>query len=137
MIHQEKRHPTDKTAILFYSRILQVGSAIILVIIYFHLIPILRPIGTALLTSAGILSLIVSLAAQKTLGNIIAGITLLFYRPFQVGDRIQVSAPTGMKSGTVEMIDLGYTILVNEDLHKIIIPNSILYESVIINLGHE
>jgi len=137
MIHQEKRHPTDKTAILFYARILQVGSAVILVIIYFHLVPSLRPIGTALLTSAGILSLIASLAAQKTLGNIIAGITLLFYRPFQVGDRIQVSAPTGMKSGTVEMIDLGYTILVNEDLHKIIIPNSILYESVIINLGHE
>lgn len=137
MINHEKWHSTDKTAILFYARILQLGSIIILVIIYFHLIPSLRSIGTALLASAGIVSVVGGLAAQKTLGNIVAGISLLFYRPFRVGDRIQISAPTGVETGTVEMIDLGYTILISKDNRKIYIPNNILYESVIINLGHD
>lgn len=135
MISHAQKHSADKTAIIFYSRILQIGSFILILILYFHLIPSLRSVGTALLASAGVFSLIGGIAAQKSLGNIIAGISLLFYRPFRVGDKIQVSAPSGVETGIVDMIDLSYTILHSSDNRKIIIPNNILYESVIINLG--
>ena len=41
---------------------------------------------------------------RNTLGNLIAGMTLLLYRPFQVGDRVQAIAPTGLETGVVEVI---------------------------------
>jgi small conductance mechanosensitive channel len=53
-------------------------------LIYVHLIPTLRHVGTALLASAGVISLVVGIAAQNTLGQLIAGLALLFYRPFEM-----------------------------------------------------
>jgi len=94
-------------------------------------------IGTVLLASASAVSIIGGFAAQKTLGNLLAGLSLLIYRPFRLGDRIQVSAPTGVETGIVNMIGLGYTILLSSDNRKIIIPYNILYDSVIINLGQK
>jgi small-conductance mechanosensitive channel len=134
ILAREFRHPNDKTMILFYSRLLQGIDYVVLLIVYFHLIPALQSVGTALLTSASVLSVIVGLAAQKTLGNIFAGMALLVYRPFSVGDVIQVSAPTGVETGVVQTIDLAYTILLSSDNRKVIVPNNILYDSVTINI---
>ena len=53
----------------------------------------LRGLGTAWLTSAGVAAVVVGLAAQNTLGNLIAGVSLVLYRPFHLGDHLQVSVP--------------------------------------------
>jgi small conductance mechanosensitive channel len=79
-------------------------------------------------------SVVLGLAAQNTLGNLIAGMTLLLYRPFQVGDRVQVSAPTGLETGVVEVITLGYTILRTGDNRRIVVPNSAMANQVTVNL---
>jgi small conductance mechanosensitive channel len=50
-----------------------------------------------------------------TLGNLVAGISLLLYRPFKLGDRLQVLAPTGVETGTVENLTRGYTLLKTDD----------------------
>ncbi len=73
--------------------------------------PSLRSLETALLTGASVASIVVGLAAQNTLGSLIAGVSLLLYRPFEVGDRAQIAAPTGVETGVVERLTLGYTIL--------------------------
>jgi small-conductance mechanosensitive channel len=75
------------------------------------------------------------LAAQSTLGNLIAGISLVLYRPFKIGDRVQVSAPTGLETGLVVNIDLGYTILRTADQRLLVIPNSIMASQASINLS--
>ena len=76
----------------------------------------------------------IGLAAQNTLGNVIAGISLLLYRPFVVGDRVQVSAPTGLEIGVVESITLGYTVLKTYDNRRVVVPNSAMASQVTINL---
>ena len=137
IITREQRHPNDQTAIMFIAQLLQVGSFVVAAILYFHLIPALKSFGTALLTTASVISIVVGLAAQNTLGNLIAGVSLLLYRPFRLGDRIQVSAPTGVETGIVRTLSLGYTMLESLDNRKIIIPNSVMSNNVIINLGQK
>ena len=78
----------------------------------------------ALLAGVSVVSVIFGLAAQNTLGNLVAGIAVLLYRPFRVGDLIQVTAPRGNEIGEVESISLGYTILVTSDHRRVMVPNS-------------
>jgi small-conductance mechanosensitive channel len=80
-------------------------------ILYAHLVPGLRALGTALLTGASVLSIVIGIAAQGTLGNLVAGLALLLYQPFDVGDELQVNTPRGAVSGTCVSRTLGYTIL--------------------------
>jgi small conductance mechanosensitive channel len=102
--HQLGSHPRlfiDRTAASFLGQLLQVACFLIAATFYAHLIPLFHKLGNALLASASIVSLILGLAAQSTLGNLIAGIALLLYRPFAIGDVLVVNAPTGKEIGTV------------------------------------
>jgi small conductance mechanosensitive channel len=104
-------------------------------ILYLHLVPALRSLGTAILTTASVASIVIGLAAQNTLGNLISGVSLLLYRPVKLGDLVRVDAPTGQESGVVEAITLGYTTLLSSNDQKIVIPNSVMASNVIVNLG--
>src|SRR4030095_9371845 len=64
-----------------------------------------------MLTGAGVVSVILGLAAQSTLGNLIAGVAFLLYRPFRVGDRLRMMVPEGAVTAVVEELTLGYTFL--------------------------
>ena len=131
---RDRRGLVDRTAAPFVVQLLRVLMYVIALLIYVHLVPELRGIGTALLAGAGVASIVLGLAAQNTLGNLIAGMTLLLYRPFQVGDRVQVTAPTGLETGVVEVITLGYTILRTGDNRRIVVPNSAMANQVTVNL---
>jgi small conductance mechanosensitive channel len=125
----------DRTTISFLQ---QFGSAliwVIMLILYAHLIPVLRSMGTALLAGASIASVVIGLAAQSTLGNLVAGISITIYRPFRLGDTIQVAAPTGTEIGVVEMLSLGYTTLRTADGRFVIVPNALAASQVSINLS--
>ena len=125
----------DRTTISFLQ---QFGTALIWVIVlilYAHLIPVLRSMGTALLAGASIASVVIGLAAQSTLGNLVAGISITIYRPFRLGDTIQIAAPTGTEIGVVEIISLGYTTLRTADGRLIVVPNALAASQVSINLS--
>lgn len=125
----------DRTTISFAQ---QFGTAliwVIMLILYAHLIPVLRAMGTALLAGASVASVVIGLAAQSTLGNLVAGVAITLYRPFRLGDSLQVAAPTGTEIGTVEMISLGYTTLRAADGRAIVLPNSLVAGQATINLS--
>ena len=102
---------------------------------YAHLIPALQSMGHAWLASVGVVSVVFGLAAQNTLGNLIAGISLLLYRPFSLGDHMQVTAPTGVETGVVESLNLGYTVLCTPDNRRIVIPNNAMASQTCVNLS--
>ncbi len=130
-----RRDRADPTAVLFLRPLSQLVLWIVLLVAYAHLIPSLRALGTALLAGASVISIVLGVAAQNTLGNLIAGIALLVYRPFRVGDRIQVLAPTGTETGTVESVSLGYTVLQTFDNRRVVLPNSQAGSQTTINLS--
>ena len=73
-----------------------------------------------LLTTFGVGSLVLGLALQDTLGNLFAGLSLVFERPIAVGDWIQV----GDQVGRVQQINWRSTRIVTRELTEITIPNS-------------
>ena len=100
------------------------------IIYIFYEIPSFRSLGTALFAGAGILAAIIGFASQKAFSNIISGIFILLFRPFKIGDLIEVSSA---KSGLVEDITLRHTVLRDFENRRIVIPNSIISDETIIN----
>jgi small conductance mechanosensitive channel len=127
----------DRTTINFLAQVAQIGVWLVAFIHYAYLVPALSHLGTAWLTSVSVLSVIMGLAAQSTLGNLIAGFSLILYRPFKLGDRLQVNAPTGLEAGVVESLGLGYTVLKTDDNRRIVVPNSIIASQTTVNLTGE
>ena len=125
----------DRTTMTFLQQVGVVAIWVVMLILYAHLIPVLRSLGTALLAGASIASVVIGLAAQSTLGNLVAGIAITLYRPFRLGDRLQVTAPTGTEIGNVEMLSLGYTTLRTDDGRFVVLPNSVAASQVVINLS--
>jgi len=125
----------DRTGIQFLMQVSQVLVFLCALVLYAHLIPALHHIATALLTGVSVASVVIGIAAQPTLGNVIAGFALLLYRPFRIGDRVQLAGPPGLMTGRVESLSLGYTIVRADDGRKVIVPNSTMASQVTINLN--
>ncbi|MCA0244755.1 MAG: mechanosensitive ion channel family protein [Proteobacteria bacterium] len=128
------KHLSDVTALQFVSALAQTGTYLIAFVLYAHLIPELRALGTALLAGVSVVSVVVGMAAQSTLGNLIAGFSLVLYRQVRVGDRIQLSSPVGTSTGTVQTISLGFTVLRDDQHDELIVPNSTMMGSTLIRL---
>jgi small-conductance mechanosensitive channel len=134
VLQRDKRGLIDHTTVSFLAQLAQTGIYVFAFISYAHLVPMLNHLGTAWLTSVGVASVVFGLAAQNTLGNLIAGISLLLYQPFKLGDRIQVMAPTGLETGVVESLTLGYTVLQTADRRRVVVPNSVMASQTTVNL---
>lgn len=127
-------HFTDVTGIAFASAFAQVIVFLIGFILYARLIPALHSLGTTLLAGVSVVSVVLGLAAQSTLSNLIAGFSLVLYRPISIGDKVQLSTPKGLVTAEVEQISLGYSHLRDTDDQEIIVPNSVMISSVIIRM---
>ncbi len=80
----------------------------------------------AVFASAG---LAVGLALQGSLANFASGVLLLFFRPFELDDVVNIAD----KTGKITDIGLFATTMMTPDNHKIIVPNSQVYSGVITN----
>lgn len=129
-----ERDHFDRTGVRFLAQLARFAVYIVAFIAYAHLVPAFSGMGVAGLASVSVISVILGLAAQNTLGNLIAGISLLLYRPFRLGDRLQLTAPTGLETGTVESLTLGHTWLRTDDNRRIVIPNSLMASQTTINM---
>jgi small-conductance mechanosensitive channel len=82
-------------------------------------IPQVQAVAGTILASSAVIALVVGFAAQTTLANFIAGILVAFTQPLRLGDRVEVAGA----AGTVEEIDLTYTILRAPDGSRFFVPN--------------
>ncbi|MDX2147906.1 MAG: mechanosensitive ion channel [Planctomycetota bacterium] len=80
----------------------------------------------------GAVGLAIGLGFQGSLGNLAAGVMLLVFRPFKIGDAVVIGGQTGIIDG----IDLFTTNLDTFDMRRIILPNSSIFGSVIENSTH-
>ncbi|MDP6962617.1 MAG: mechanosensitive ion channel [Planctomycetota bacterium] len=80
----------------------------------------------------GAMGLAVGMALQGTLGHFASGVMLLIFRPFKVGDTINVAGV----SGVVFEIDLFSTAIDTFDNRRLIVPNSNVFGKTIENLSH-
>jgi small conductance mechanosensitive channel len=84
-----------------------------------------------LITGLGVLGAGVALAMQGVLGNLAAGLTIIFTKPFRVGEYVSMVG----EEGRVEAIELFVTRLSHPDLSSVIIPNRKIVGEILHNYG--
>ncbi|HTI66692.1 MAG TPA: mechanosensitive ion channel domain-containing protein [Caulobacteraceae bacterium] len=102
------------------------------VVVVIGIIAVLRRLGvetTSIITVLGAASLAVGLALQGTLSNVAAGVMVLIFRPYRVGDQVTLAGKTGM----VKHFDLFNTELRDLDNLKIVVPNGKAFGDVVVN----
>lgn len=87
---------------------------------------------TSLVAVLGAAGLAIGLAMQGTLSNVAAGVMLLVFRPFSVGQFVSVAG----ESGTVKAVTLFTTALDTPDNVRIIIPNSAVWGASVTNFSY-
>ncbi len=122
-----KRLKTDP-AIISFS-----GTLVYVLILVFTVVAALANLGvemTSFIALIGAAGLAIGFALQGTLGNFAAGILILIFRPFRIGDWISAAGVLGK----VSEIQIFETILVTADNIRITVPNGKIYGDVIENI---
>lgn len=107
-----------RTQLSLVRRLLVVLIAVFAIGAVLFTFPSVRAIGTSVLASAGIVSIIAGLAAQSTLGNLIAGIQLAFSDAVRVGDVVVVEG----EWGRIGEITLSYVVVNIWDERRLVLP---------------
>lgn len=85
------------------------------------------------LVGAGFLGIVLGMAARQTLGSLIAGFVLMFSRPFEIGDWVQI----GEEEGFITEITIMNTHMRNFDGEYVVIPNDNVTDDAITNRTRE
>jgi small conductance mechanosensitive channel len=116
----------DRTVAAFLSSLVRYALLAVTLVLILQVVGIQ---ATSLVAVIGASSLAIGLALQGTLSNMAAGVMLLIFRPFKLGDSIEVAG----KSGTVQNLNLFFTELAGGDHVQILIPNGQVWGQAMIN----
>jgi small conductance mechanosensitive channel len=120
----------DPTRFKFFMNAISVAIWIMALAAIVLLIPKLKALAITMFAGAGIMVMMIGLAAQQAFSNIISGIFIVIFKPFRVGDIITIGT-SGM--GIVEDITLRHTMIKSFENKRIIIPNSVISTETIVN----
>lgn len=126
---QMKRRSFDDTVIKFVRSMVSIGL---------KLLVILAAVGqvgievTGFIAVLGALTFAIGFALQGTLAHFAAGVMLLFFRPYRVGDLVTIG---GGETGTVVELGIFNTVLATLDNKRVIIPNGTVASNIITNIS--
>jgi small-conductance mechanosensitive channel len=127
-----RRRPLAPEAVTRYRIFRRTVTVIILAVGLFSAllaIPEVRAVAGGLLASSALLGVVLGFAAQRTLGNFVAGILIALAQPVRIGDRVEYDGTPGV----VEEIGLTYTFIRAADRRRIVVPNEKLASDTIVN----
>lgn len=107
-----------RTQIVVLHRLTLVAIGVLAIGLALFTFPAMRAVGTSVLASAGIVSIVAGLAAQSILGNLIAGIQLAFTDAVRVGDVVVVEG----EWGRIGEINLSYVVVYIWDERRLVLP---------------
>jgi small-conductance mechanosensitive channel len=113
------------TQIRVIERIIIIAILILAVAAALMSFPKIKQLGVSLLASAGIFGIVLGFAAQKTLGNIVAGIQIAMAQPIRLDDVVIVEN----EWGRIEEINLIYVVVKIWDQRRLVIPISYFIEN--------
>ena len=123
-----KRENVDSTLGNFFASIVRWGLTAAVVIAVLSVFGVQVASFAAIL---GALTLAIGLSMQGALGNIASGVMIMLFRPYKLGDYIDVAG----KAGTVKDINLFQTVLATVDNVKIMVPNGQAISGTITNFS--
>ena len=123
---------TDPTRYKFFKHILTATITMVGLGLAIYSIPTLKALAISLFAGAGIIAVIIGFASQAAFSNIVSGVFIVIFRPFGIGDRINIAGNAEF-SGVVEDITLRHTIIRNYENRMVIMPNSVISNETVIN----
>ena len=121
-----ERSSIDETLVPFLSNLVYYLALAVVVIAVLNLFGIQTASVIAVFAATG---LAIGLAMQGTLSNFAAGVMLLIFRPFRIGDFVEVAGT----AGSVQEIGIFSSVLHTPDNVKITVPNSAIYGDTVKN----
>ena len=121
-----QKQEVDKTLETFVCNLVRIALLVVVVITAISALGIETTSFIAIFGAAG---LAVGLALQGSLSNFAAGVLIVLFRPYRVGNYVEAAGV----SGTIEQVQILTTILVTPDNKQIIVPNSQIMNSIITN----
>ena len=106
------------TQVLYIKRVVTFLAVIIAFAFVLFQFERVRELGTGLLASAGVAGIIIGVAAQKSLSNLLAGFQIAFTQPLRIDDQVVISG----EFGRVEEITLTYVVIKIWDERRLIVP---------------
>ena len=125
-----EREPGLRTTFSFFRRLLL--AAVVLVgvsAVTFSSFPAVGGVISSLFIAAGFASIVIGLAAQSSISNIISGMVVSVFQPFKIGDGLMFRNDFCF----VEDVKLVHTVLRTWDNRRLMVPNSVLMSEVIVN----
>jgi small-conductance mechanosensitive channel len=129
-INRRDKQSIDKTNLIFLRNVVIYTTYTVGFLSMFNQIPGMQQLSKTLLTGAGILAAAVGFGSQQAISNIVSGIFMVLFKPFRVGDYIDMG---GANAGTVVDISLRHTTIRNSENRMIIVPNNVLNNQSIVN----
>jgi len=118
--HDPARARRVKTQLTLIQRLVTAVVVVIAVSSMLLQFPAMKALGTSMLASAGVLGIVAGIAAQSTLGNLFAGLSIAFGDMVRIGDEVVVDG----ELGTVDEITVSYLVLRTWDERRITMPVS-------------
>jgi small conductance mechanosensitive channel len=125
-LERQQMEPPVRTLLVRVARLLMIIFTLLMSLDTLH-VKI-----TTLVAGIGVIGVGTGLALQGVLSNIVAGLTIIFTKPFRVGEYIEVSGVHGQ----VKAIDLSATVLTHSDLSTVVVPNKKIVGEILHNYGN-
>jgi len=120
------RTPVDRTLARFLTNLLRMGLLTLLVLMALQMLKIETTSLVAVLGAAGFA---VGFALKHSLGNFAAGVLIMIFRPFKVGDQIEAAGAAGL----VEEVGVVSTVIRTADNRQVIVSNTAITSGNIVN----
>ncbi|MBT8218400.1 MAG: mechanosensitive ion channel [Bacteroidia bacterium] len=124
-----ERRGMDETITPFLGSLVNVGLKIMVLLAVAGMFGIET---TSFVAIFGALAFAIGMALQGSLGHLASGVLLLTFRPYKVGDLVEIG---GGQTGVVEGIQIFNTVLATLDNKRIIVPNGVVTSNVITNIS--
>ena len=121
---------SEETKFRFLRQIIIAAVYILGFALAVSFVPRLKAVAASILAGAGVLAVAIGFASQAALSNIISGVFIVLFKPFQIGDRITIR---DTKTGIVEDITLRHTVIRDFENRRIVVPNAVISNEVIVN----
>ena len=121
-----EKSKTEHTVRIFVTNLL---NTLLMIVVFIAAINQLGIETTSIIAILGAAGLAIGLALQGSLANFAAGILIVVYRPYKVGDYIEA----GSHAGTVKDIQIFSTVLTTPDNKIVVVPNGSIMNGSIVN----
>jgi small-conductance mechanosensitive channel len=133
-VHKKaKESDVDPTNFIFFKNIIVLTIYLVGVGWALLILPITKNFAKTILAGAGASTLIIGFASQQVLSNMMSGIFIILNKPFRINDRIMIQG----NEGRVVEINWHDTVIEDDKLNRVIIPNSMISNNVVKNLHRE